>query len=323
MTWKTAVVDIPFGGGKGGIDCDPGKLSAREIERVTRKFVQQIHDVIGPTVGIPAPDVNTGAQEMAWIMSEYSKIHGFNAGVVTGKPIDFFGAEGREEATGRGCWIVIDEILKSLGRSIEGTRFVFQGFGNVATFAARFIQASKGIVVAVSDSGGGIHKPDGLDIPALISHVQGGGRVSSFYEGERVTNEELLLLDTDVLVPAALGGVLTRENAGDVRASVVIEGANGPTMPDADAIFEQRGIVCVPDILANAGGVTCSYFEWVQNMQHFRWDLARTRREHDKIMRKAFATVSDLARSKGISLRMAAFIVAIGRVGKATVLHGI
>ncbi len=323
MTWKTAVVDIPYGGGKGGINCDPGGLSERELERITRKFVDQIHDVIGPTQDIPAPDVNTSGREMAWIMSQYSKYHGFSPGIVTGKPLDFFGAEGRVEATGRGCWVICDEALKTLGRTVDTSRFVIQGFGNVGSYAAQFIHDSGGKVLAVSDVNGGIFHPEGLDIPAVREQVARTGTVIDFPGATALTNEELLLVDTDVLLPAALGGVFTRDNANDIRARIIVEGANGPTQPVADEIFDQRGILCVPDILSNAGGVTSSYFEWVQNMQYFTWDLERSRTELDAVLRKSFGVIHTLARSKNISMRTAAFIVAIGRVGKATVMRGI
>lgn len=323
MTWKTALVDVPYGGAKGGINCDPGKLNIRELERVTRKFIRQIHEVIGPTVDIPAPDVNTGPKEMAWMMDEYSQIHGFNPGVVTGKPTDLFGAFGRDEATGRGCWTVAEEVLKKLNIPMEGARFVFQGFGNVASHMAHFVEDRGAIVVAVSDVNGGIINPDGLDIKALIKHVDVTKTVIGFENTEQITNETLLTTPCDVLVPAALGEVFTKENAHDIQTKVIIEAANAPTMPDADEIFNQRGIIVAPDILANAGGVTCSYFEWVQNMQHFRWDLERTRKELDSVMLKAFNNIYDLSKSKNITLRTAAFIIAIGRVGKATVLRGV
>lgn len=323
MTWKTALVDIPFGGAKGGINCDPQKLSETEVERITRKFVDNIHDVIGPTVDIPAPDVNTSAREMAWIMSQYSKLHGFSPGVVTGKPLDLFGAEGREEATGRGVWVICEEVLKSTNRQIENCTFVIQGFGNVGSYAANFISSSGGQVIAVSDVNGAIFNSHGLDIPALTTLVKQGQSVTDYEDAENISNDDLLRLECDVLIPAALGEVFVAENADEIRAKIIVEAANGPTMPEADEIFKQRGILVVPDILANAGGVTCSYFEWVQNMQHFKWSLKKTRKELDKIMRKSSHTIFSLAHSRDISLRTAAFIVAIGRVGKARILQGI
>jgi len=323
MTWKTALVDIPYGGAKGGINCDPQKLSETEVERITRKFVDNIHDVIGPTVDIPAPDVNTSAREMAWIMSQYSKLHGFSPGVVTGKPLDLFGAEGREEATGRGVWVICEETLKATKREMSNCSFVIQGFGNVGSYAAHFISEAGGRIIAVSDVNGAIFNGNGLDVHALTSLVKQGQSVTSYKEADPVSHDELLRLECDVLIPAALGGVFVRENAHEIQAKIIVEAANGPTMPEADEIFNQRDILVVPDILANAGGVTCSYFEWVQNMQYFRWNLKKTRKELDKIMRKSSHTIFELARSRNISLRTAAFIIAIGRVGKARVLQGI
>ncbi|HEC13127.1 MAG TPA: glutamate dehydrogenase [Acidiferrobacteraceae bacterium] len=323
MTWKTALVDIPYGGAKGGINCDPQKLSETEVERITRKFVDNIHDVIGPTVDIPAPDVNTSAREMAWIMSQYSKLHGFSPGVVTGKPLDLFGAQGREEATGRGVWVICEEVLKATKRETGNCRFVIQGFGNVGSYAAKFISEAGGKVIAVSDVNGAIFNGNGLDVPTLISLVKQGQSVSGYKEADSISHDELLRLECDVLIPAALGEVFVKDNADEIQAKIIVEAANGPTMPEADEIFNQRDILVVPDILANAGGVTCSYFEWVQNMQYFKWDLSKTRKELDKVMRESSRTVFNLASSHDISLRTAAFIIAIGRVGKARVLQGI
>jgi len=323
MTWKTALADIPYGGAKGGINCDPQKLSETEVERITRKFVDNIHDVIGPTVDIPAPDVNTSAREMAWIMSQYSKLHGFSPGIVTGKPLDLFGAEGREEATGRGVWVICEEALKATNREMSNCSFVIQGFGNVGSYAASFISDAGGKIIAVSDVNGAIFNGNGLDVHALTSLVKQGQSVNSYKKADSISNDELLRLECDVLIPAALGEVFVKENAHEIQAKIIVEAANGPTMPEADEIFNQRDILVVPDILANAGGVTCSYFEWVQNMQYFRWNLKKTRKELDKIMRKSSHTIFDLARSRNISLRTAAFIIAIGRVGKARVLQGI
>jgi glutamate dehydrogenase (NAD(P)+) len=323
MTWKTAVVDIPFGGAKGGITVDPRELSARENERLTRKFIQQIHENIGPMKDIPAPDVNTNAQVMAHIMSEYSKFNGLSPAVVTGKPLDLHGSEGREEATGRGVVYVTEEALRTLNLTIPVCRFAVQGFGNVGSHTCRLLHQAGGKVVATSDVHGGIYDPEGLDVPALLAHVARHKTVKGFPGAREVSNEELLTLDCDVLIPAALGHVLTAENAPEVRARMVVEGANAPTTPEADEIFEKRGIMVVPDILANAGGVTVSYFEWTQNIQQFRWDLEKVNQELHRIMLRAFSTIHKLAAEKKLSLRTAAFIVGIGRVGKATVLQGI
>jgi len=324
MTWKTAVVNLPYGGAKGGIAVDPAALSSRELERLTRRFVQQIHDIVGPQRDIPAPDVNTNAQIMAWIMDEYSTIHGFSPSVVTGKPVDLFGSRGREEATGRGVVWALEEMLTDLGGgAVAGKRCAIQGFGNVGSWAARFLHERGAKVVAVSDVKGGVTSPEGLDIPALATHVRQRGSVAGFPGTDSVTNEALLTLDVDILIPAALGGVLTRDNAKDVRARWVVEAANGPTTPEADEILHARGILLLPDIYANAGGVTVSYFEWVQNVQQFTWEEDKVNAELHRHMREAYATIAGVAREHRVPLRTAAFIVAIGRVGRATVLRGV
>ena len=324
MTWKTAVVNLPYGGAKGGIAVDPSKLTLREQERLTRRFVQQIHDIIGPQRDIPAPDVNTNAQVMAWIMDEYSRIHGFSPAVVTGKPVDLFGSKGREEATGRGVVMALEEHLKAatLGE-IRGKTFAVQGFGNVGSWTCRFLAERGARVVAASDARGGVHNPEGLDITALIAHVRSTGWIGGFAGGAPIANEALLLLDVDVLVPAALGGVLTEDNARDVRARIVLEAANGPTTPKADEILQSRGVTVLPDIFVNAGGVTVSYFEWAQNIQQFSWEEDRITAELGRHMREAYATLARVAREHRVSFRTAAFIVAIGRVGRATVLRGV
>jgi glutamate dehydrogenase (NAD(P)+) len=324
MTWKTAVVDLPYGGAKGGVTCNPASMSAGELERLTRKFIRQIHTDLGPTRDIPAPDVNTDAQVMAWVMSEYSQLHGFAPAVVTGKPLELHGSQGREAATGLGLVFVIEEVLKDLGRSVASTTVAIQGFGNVGSHTARLLHERGATVLAVSDVSGGLFDPAGLDIPRLLEHER-GRRLLKDYSGEerRISNEELLTLPCDVLIPAALGDVFTADLAREVRASVVVEGANGPTPPKADEIFNDRGVLVVPDILANAGGVTVSYFEWVQNLQHFRWELDQVSSQLDRIMRQSYRTIQGLANSRQVSLRTAAFIVAIGRVGRAVVQLGL
>ncbi len=323
MTWKTAVVELPFGGAKGGIDCDPTRLSPGEVERITRKFVSEIHEMIGPYSDIPAPDVNTNAQTMAWIMTEYSRIHGFAPAVVTGKPVELHGSPGREEATGLGCTYVIAETLKRIGGAIADRTFAVQGFGNVGSHLARHLALRGGKVVAVSDVNAAVINKDGLDIPALLQWVAEHRTVSGFPGAEAFNRDELIFLDVDVLVPAALGNVFTKDNAHLIKAKTIIEAANAPTTPEADEIFDKRGVLVVPDILANAGGVIVSYFEWVQNIQQFRWELEEIQGKLNRYMERSFKTVWDLARSKNISMRTAAFIVAIGRVGKATVLSGV
>ncbi len=323
MTWKTAVVNIPYGGAKGGISVDVRDLTPGELERVTRRFVDEIHDVIGPDKDIPAPDMGTNAQVMAWIANQYQKFHGFNPACVTGKPVELHGAAGREEATGRGVVILTRELLARNGVELEGARVAVQGFGNVGSHAARYLQELGGVVVGVTDAYGGVWNPEGLDVPALSGHVSDTGKVVDFPGSDPVTNEELLAADVDVLIPAAIGGVLNGENADDVRAKYVIEAANNPTDPAADAVFEKKGIFVLPDILANAGGVTVSYFEWVQNRQHFKWEQARVRDELERIMVDAFERVWQIAKEKRVSLRTAAYLVGIGRVGRATVMGGI
>ncbi len=323
MTWKTAVVDIPYGGAKGGITVSPKTLSSNELELMTRRFVDELQDVIGPDKDIPAPDMGTNAQVMAWIVNQYERYHGFNPACVTGKPIELHGADGREEATGRGVGLLTEALLAKDKRNLADTSVAIQGFGNVGSFAASYIHEKGGKVVAISDISGGRYNSEGINIAAAIEHVRKNGSLLGFESEKNITNEELLALDVDVLIPAALGGVLTKDNAGHVRAKYLVEAANGPVMPDADQILSDRGVVILPDILANAGGVTVSYFEWVQNQQYFRWDLDRTRTELRKKLIKSFEKMWDIASEKHIPLRSAAYLMGIGRVGRATVLAGI
>ena len=323
MTWKTAVVNIPYGGAKGGIAIDTHELSQGELERITRKFVDATHDIIGPDSDIPAPDMGTNAQVMAWFMNQYQKYHGFNPACVTGKPLELHGSEGREEATGRGVATLTAAFLQRLKQNVEGATIALQGFGNVGTYTAQFLHAKGAKIVAVSDQFGGVANREGIDIPALLQFCPGARDVKGFPGGTPITNDELLTSAVDVLIPAALGGVLTEHNARDVRAKYIVEAANNPTATEADEIFEQRKLPVLPDILANAGGVTASYFEWVQNRQHFRWDLARVRTELDRILLESFEKVWKIAEDKKVSLRTAAYLLGIGRVGRATVLAGI
>ncbi len=317
MTWKTAVVDIPFGGAKGGIDVDPTKLTNNELQSVTREFVSQIKEVIGPTLDIPAPDVNTNATIMGWIMDEYSKSYGFSPAVVTGKPLQLFGSPGREEATGRGVMYTLEEALKDQGKAVKDQRIAVQGFGNVGSNAARLIAEQGARIVAVADHVGGVSNADGLDVPALVEYVQEKRTVDGFSGGDTIDKDEIITWDADVLIPAAIEDVIHEDNAGEVRASIIVEGANGPTTPEADEILIERGITVVPDILANAGGVTVSYFEWAQNIQQYRWELERVIDELSKIMRRSYAAVRDVAREKKLDMRTAAFVLAIRRVGQA------
>ena len=325
MTWKTSVVDIPFGGAKGGITCHAETLSEREQERITRKFVDGIHDVIGPYKDIPAPDVNTGPQTMAWIMDQYSKYHGFSPAVVTGKPVDLHGSLGREAATGRGVMFATEECLKAYGkgRKLSDCTFAVQGFGNVGSWAARLIHDKGGKILAVTDVKGGTSSPKGLDIPDVVAWLRRTGSVDGYPEGEPCSNDELLATKCDVLVPAALDGVLNKGNAKNVKAEFIVEGANGPVTWEADEILNRKGVVVVPDIYANAGGVTVSYFEWVQNLQVDTWtEEVVNKRLHDRMV-TSFGKIRTVADSRKVQLRTAAFVVAIGRVASAASKLGI
>lgn len=322
MTWKTAVVDLPYGGAKGGVNCDPNKLSRGELERVTRKLIEKIHDMIGPHKDIPAPDMGTDAQVMAWIMNEYGKYEGFHPACVTGKPVEFHGSAGREAATGFGIAIIAREALGRLKRRVAGTSFAIQGYGNVGSHAARCLAGMGARILSVSDAYGAVQNPEGIDIAELDKHMAVSHKIVGFKGGDAITNEQLLTMPVDVLIPAALGGVFDSEMARAVQAGMIVEAANGPTWPEADLVFQDRGIIVVPDILANAGGVVVSYFEWVQNLQHFRWPLEQIQREEERKLVEAFGEVHDLAQRKAVPLRTAAFMKAIARVGRAHVLGG-
>ena len=317
MTWKTAVVDIPYGGAKGGINCDPRSMSKRDLFQVTTRFVQEMKEVIGPLTDIPAPDVNTNAEIMGWIMHEYSRYAGFSPGVVTGKPLELFGSEGRSAATGRGVMDVLGAALKEKGKAFADVTVAVQGFGNVGSNAARLIAEQGAKIVAVADHTGGVSDEDGLDTVALAAWVAEHGGVKGFAGGMAFEGANIITWDADVLVPAALENSITAENAPKVKASIIVEGANAPTSPEADAILNKRGVLIVPDILANAGGVTVSYFEWAQNIQHFKWDEERVNAELDRTMAKAYGAVRDVATEFETDLRTAAFILAIRRVAKA------
>ncbi len=325
MTWKTAVVDLPYGGAKGGIAVDPTRLSRRELERITRKFVDEIHDVIGPDRDIPAPDMGTGPEVMAWIMNQYEKYHGFAPACVTGKPVELFGVPGRDEATGRGVGIFALKLLSRLGRPPRGATVAIQGFGNVGSHAARFLHDAECKIIAIGDVSGDYFRADGLNLADMLKFAHEHRNSLAGYTGaDRLGKAgSLLELDVDILIPAALGGVLTAENAARVKAPIIIEAANSPTHPAADEVFAANGIVVLPDILANAGGVTASYFEWVQNRQHYRWGLNRVRQELDRALGDAFEHVWRLSSEQKVSLRTAAYMLGIGRVGRATVLGGI
>jgi glutamate dehydrogenase (NAD(P)+) len=321
MTWKTAVANIPYGGAKGGINCDPAKLSERELYRITTTFVSLIKEIIGPNLDIPAPDVNTNAQVMAWIMDEYSKYYGFSPAVVTGKPVELFGSLGREEATGRGLMYVLEECLAADGRTLRDVTLAIQGFGNVGSNAARLIAAQGGRVVAISDISGGIANDQGIDIPALLQWVGKRQVVSGFPGADAIDGQKVLTCKADVLIPAALEEALTADNANDVQAGIVLEAANSPLTAEAHDILAGRQVTVIPDVLANAGGVTASYFEWSQNIQQYRWQESRVIEELDRIMRGAYRDVAGLASESGLDLRTAAFVLAIRRVARAAALR--
>ena len=323
MTWKCAVVNIPFGGAKGGVTVDPKKLSMDENERLTRRYTSEIAIVLGHDRDIPAPDVYTTPQHMAWIMDTFSMIHGYSTlGVVTGKPIPLGGSAGRNDATAEGCFVAIDEAAKRMRLPLKGATAAVQGYGNAGSIAARFLEEAGVKVVAVSDSQGGIFDKKGLRME-LVSAAKGKKGSVTAGHGERISNAELLELPVDILVPAALEGVITRENAPRVKAKIIAEAANGPTTPDADDILRANGCVVIPDILANAGGVTVSYFEWVQDLYSFFWDSDVVRTHLERTIRRAYEDVAEAARKHDTDLRTGALILAVGRVEEATRIRGL
>ena len=325
MTWKCAVVNIPYGGAKGGVTVDTGALSQRELEGLTRRFASEISIIIGPEKDIPGPDVGTNEQVMAWIMDTISMHQGYSIpGVVTGKPVGIGGTVGRREATGRGVSIVVQEALKAQGRPLEGATVAIQGFGNVGTHAARLLRDMGCVVVGVSDTSGGFANPGGLDVPDILRYKQGGGRLTDYPgEGERLSGEEVMELPCDVLVPAALEGQISRANADRIQASLVAEGANGPTTPEGDAILYDRGVQVIPDVLANAGGVTVSYFEWVQDLQNHFWGEKEIVQNLERVLTTAYGQVAALAAAETVDMRMAANILAVQRVAEAITVRGI
>ena len=324
MTWKCAVVNIPYGGAKGGVIVDPNKLSESELRKLTRRFATEISIIMSPEGDIPAPDVNTNAQTMAWIMDTYSMHKGYSVpAVVTGKPVQIGGSLGRVDATGRGVMVTTREALKMRGKSYRDMKVAVQGFGNVGSYAAALMAAEGATVVAVSDASGGIANPKGLDVTALKQHVARNKVVAGFPEADAISNEELLAYPCDVLAPCALENQLTGQNADQVQAWLVAEGANGPTMPEADRILEDKGVILIPDILCNAGGVTASYFEWVQDLQSFFWTEAEINARLERIVAEAFHAVMAEAEKRKIGRRVAAQVLAIGRVAEAAALRGI
>jgi len=324
MTWKCAVVGIPYGGGKGGVIVDPKKLSLKELEALTRRYTTEISVLIGPERDIPAPDVNTNAQVMAWMMDTYSMHVGYTVpGVVTGKPISLGGSEGRNEATARGCVYTIQDAAAYLGMDLAGATVVVQGFGNAGSIAALLMAEVGSTVIAVSDTGGAIVRREGLDVGRVVAWKKEHGTVVGFPGSETITNAELLALPCDILIPAALENQITGANAGQVKARIVAEAANGPTTPDADEILHANGVFMIPDILANAGGVTVSYFEWVQDLNRDHWSEAVVNAKLREIMDRAFGEVLAMSENAGVDMRTAAYLVAVKRVADTTSLRGL
>ena len=324
MTWKCALMGLPFGGAKGGVACDPKSMSRGELERMTRRFTSEIINEIGPEKDIPAPDVGTNAATMAWMFDTYSMNKGHSVlGVVTGKPLTIGGSLGREEATARGALFCLRAALEKQGRSMEGLRVAVQGFGNVGSFFAKFVSELGGTVVAVTDSSGGLYNANGIDVAAAFAHKREGGSLSELKSGDRITNDELITLDCDVLAPCALEQVVTESNADSVKAKIIVEGANGPLTPAADDILEANGALILPDVLANAGGVVVSYFEWVQGLQEYFWKEDEVNARLNEIVTRAFEETWSTRAERSTSMRQAAYGLAVQRVAEATVTRGL
>jgi glutamate dehydrogenase (NAD(P)+) len=324
MTWKTATVNLPYGGAKGGIVCDPKRMSKGELERMTRRYAAEIQPIIGPEVDIPAPDVYTDSQTMAWIMDTYAMTVGHaTPGVVTGKPVSIGGSEGRMDATGRGVLYVVEEACKVKKINLRGATVAIQGFGNVGSAVARLFAEKKAKIVAISDSRGGVHNPRGIDPLRALRYKERSGTVVGMPGASRISNDELLALKCDILVPAALENAITLHNADQIKAKIVAEAGNGPTTPHADEILSRKGVFVVPDILANAGGVTVSYFEWAQDLQGFFWQVQEVNSKLEFVMRRAFNDVHETMRKFHVYPRAAAYILAVGRVADATLVRGL
>ena len=324
MTWKCAVVNLPFGGSKGGVICDPATLSVGELERLTRRYTSNIISLLGPDTDVPAPDVNTNERVMAWVMDTYSMHMRHTASaVVTGKPLELGGSAGRKEATGRGCMLVTREALRELGMPVRGTTVAVQGFGNVGSITALLLEREGCRITAISDRNGGVHNPQGIDVAAAIEYVRRNRDLDGFAGGDPISNEELLTLDVDVLVPAAMENVITSKNAPRLQAKIICEGANGPTTPKADKILHDKGIFVIPDILANAGGVTVSYFEWVQDRMGYFWSEAEVNTRLEDKMVASFNELCHYANKHEVDTRTAAYMMAIDRVAYDTRMRGI
>jgi glutamate dehydrogenase (NAD(P)+) len=322
MTWKTAVAGVPFGGAKGGVNCPAGDLEPAELQTIARSFMDKIEKILGPTRDIAAPDINTNAQTMAWLMDEYGKLHGHTPAICTGKPIALEGSYGREAATGRGCVYMFREAAPHLGLSPADTTFAVQGYGNVGSWAARIMQQLGARMVAVSDAHGAIRSDAGIDANALHDHISGGGVMTEFPGVDRIDAEDLIAVPCDVFIPAALGGMIHEHNADRMQCKVLVEGANSPTTPAADRILRDKDVYIIPDVMANAGGVVVSYFEWVQNLQHFRWDEREVNDKLGTVMRRSYREVSSRAKEEGIDLREAAYLVGIELVVEAARTRG-
>jgi glutamate dehydrogenase (NAD(P)+) len=324
MTWKTATVNIPYGGGKGGVICDPKRMTKSELERMTRRYTSEILPIIGPERDIPAPDMYTDAQTMAWIMDTYSMTKGYSTlGVVTGKPLSIGGSEGRNEATARGCLVTVEEACRVKKMSLRGTSVAIQGFGNAGSLAAKLFAEKRARVVAISDSRGGVFNSRGIDPLKAMRYKERSGTVVGMPGTSRISNDELLTMKCDILIPAALENVITLNNADQIKAKIVAEAANGPTTPHADEVLARKGVMLLPDILANAGGVTVSYFEWVQDLQSFFWSEAEVNAKLESVMRRAFTEVHESARKHRTHMRTGAYCLAVGRVADATLVRGL
>lgn len=324
MTWKCGLTELPFGGAKGGVAVDPRELSSGELERLTRRYTAEILPIIGPNKDIPAPDMGTNPQVMAWMMDTYSMTEGYTTpAIVTGKPVIIGGSQGREEATGYGVAYITEDALRRFEIKLQGARVAIQGFGNVGTYTALKLSEMGCAVTAVTDMYGGIYSPKGLSVDKVIQTLKQKGKVQEFKEADQITNEELFTTECDIFIPAATGRAITKENAGKLRCKLIVEGANGPTTTDADDILEERGIPVIPDILANAGGLIVSYFEWVQGLQEYFWSKEMVFSELQKRMHRTFARVADYAKLKGVSLRSAALALGIRQVAEARKLRGL
>ena len=321
MTWKTALIDIPYGGGKGGIGINPSDYSKTELERISRKFFRAIDPIIGVNIDIPAPDVNTNAQVMSWFMDEYSQTHGYTPGIVTGKPIELGGSEGREAATGRGTAIITREAAEKWNIGLKGATVVVQGFGNVGSYAAKFLHEYGCKIIGVSDISGGLFSTEGFDVDELVDYNYQHRTIDGYMEGKKITNEELLALECDFLIPAALGSAINKKNVDSLNCKIIIEAANGPVTGEAADKLWKKNIAIIPDILTNAGGVTVSYFEWVQNLQQFKWPESEINEKLEQKMVNAFNEVYAVKENKNVPMRIASFMVAIDRVSTAYALR--